>query len=381
MYKKARTIQPWLTEVHQALHRIPELGRDLPETTAYVAARLDEMGVPHFACAGGLVAELAGAPGGPVVALRADMDALPVTEATGLPQASCHAGKMHACGHDAHMACALGALRLLRGESERAATLRVLFQPAEETDGGAAKMIEAGALDGVSSALCLHVAPSLAVGQIGVISGPARGASDMFNVTLRGRGCHGAYPHLGADVVAGGAQIISALQLLVSRETSPLDPAVLTVGRFAAGTARNIIPDSAEFEGIVRTLNPATRSCMTARVRELVEGMAAALRLSAEVEFVEGYPALINDAEVAEVVRRVGARELGAENVITPPCPQLGVDDFACIAERVPGCYVDLGARRPGGAEEPLHSPRFYPDEGCLPVGAALIAAWAQSQA
>ena len=381
MYKKARTIQPWLTEVHQALHRIPELGRDLPETTAYVAARLDEMGVPHFACAGGLVAELAGAPGGPVVALRADMDALPVTEATGLPQASCHAGKMHACGHDAHMACALGALRLLRGESERAATLRVLFQPAEETDGGAAKMIEAGALDGVSSALCLHVAPSLAVGQIGVISGPARGASDMFNVTLRGRGCHGAYPHLGADVVAGGAQIISALQLLVSRETSPLDPAVLTVGRFAAGTARNIIPDSAAFEGIVRTLNPATRSCMTARVRELVEGMAAALRLSAEVEFVEGYPALINDAEVAEVVRRVGARELGAENVITPPCPQLGVDDFACIAERVPGCYVDLGARRPGGAEEPLHSPRFYPDEGCLPVGAALIAAWAQSQA
>lgn len=381
MYKKAQTIQPWLTEVHQALHRIPELDRNLPETTAYVAERLDEMGVPHFACAGGLVAELAGEPGAPVVALRADMDALPVTEATGLPQASRHAGKMHACGHDAHMACALGALRLLRGESERAATLRVLFQPAEETDGGAAKMIEAGALDGVSSALCLHVASSLAVGQIGVISGPARGASDMFNVTLRGRGCHGAYPHLGADVVAGGAQIISALQLLVSRETSPLDPAVLTVGRFAAGTARNIIPDSAGFEGIVRTLDPATRARMAARVRELVEGVAAALRLSAEVEFIEGYPALINDAEVAEAVRRAGARELGAENVITPPCPQLGVDDFACIAERVPGCYVDLGARGPGGAEEPLHSPRFYPDEGCLPVGAALIAAWAQSQA
>ena len=381
MYKKAQTIQPWLTEVHQALHRIPELDRNLPETTAYVAERLDEMGVPHFACAGGLVAELAGEPGAPVVALRADMDALPVTEATGLPQASRHAGKMHACGHDAHMACALGALRLLRGESERAATLRVLFQPAEETDGGAAKMIEAGALDGVSSALCLHVAPSLEVGQIGVISGPARGASDMFNVTLRGRGCHGAYPHLGADVVAGGAQIISALQLLVSRETSPLDPAVLTVGRFAAGTARNIIPDSAGFEGIVRTLDPATRARMAARVRELVEGVAAALRLSAEVEFIEGYPALINDAEVAEAVRRAGARELGAENVITPPCPQLGVDDFACIAERVPGCYVDLGARGPGGAEEPLHSPRFYPDEGCLPVGAALIAAWAQSQA
>ena len=305
MYKKAQTIQPWLTEVHQALHRIPELGRDLPETTAYVAERLDEMSVPHCPCAGGLVAELAGEPGAPVVALRADMDALPVEEATGLPQASCHAGKMHACGHDAHMACALGALRLLRGEGERAATLRVLFQPAEETDGGAAKMIEAGALDGVSSALCLHVAPSLAVGQIGVISGPARGASDMFNVTLRGRGCHGAYPHLGADVVAGGAQIISALQLLVSRETSPLDPAVLTVGTFAAGTARNIIPDSARFEGIVRTLDPATRARTTARVRELVEGVAAALRLSAEVEFIEGYPALINDAEVAAAVRDV----------------------------------------------------------------------------
>ena len=194
MYRKAQTIQPWLTEVHHALHRIPELDRDLPETTAYVAARLNEMNVPHFACAGGLVAELAGEPDAPVVALRADMDALPVEEATGLPQASCHAGKMHACGHDAHMTCALGALRLLCGEEKRAAALRVLFQPAEETDGGAAKMIEAGALDGVSSALCLHVASSLAVGQIGVISGPARGASDMFNVTLRGRGCHGAYP-------------------------------------------------------------------------------------------------------------------------------------------------------------------------------------------
>lgn len=380
MYKKAKTIQPWLTEVHQALHRIPELDRNLPKTTAYVTARLDEMNVPHCACAGGIIAELSGEPNRSVVALRADMDALPIEEATGLPQASHHPGRMHACGHDVHMTCALGALRLLQGENRRAATLRVLFQPAEETDGGAAKMIEAGALDGVNSALCLHVASSLTIGQIGVISGPARGASNMFNVTLRGRGCHGASPHLSADVVAGGAQIISALQLLISRETSPLDSAVLTVGKFVAGTARNIIPEVARFEGILRTLNPATRSRTLRRLHELIEGIATALQLNAEIEFIEGYPALINDASVAEAVRRVGARELGAENVITPSSPQLGVDDFAYIAGRVPGCYVDLGTRRPGDIEEPLHSPRFYPAEECLPVGAALIAAWTQNQ-
>lgn len=376
MYKKAQSLQPWLSEVYRGLHEIPELDRDLPETRAFIASALDRMGISWRPCAGGLLAELPGRKDGPLLALRADMDALPVTEATGLPFASKHAGRMHACGHDAHVTCALGALKLL-GAEDRGASLRVLFQPAEETDGGAEKMIAEGALNGVSAALCLHVAAGVRAGQIAVISGRARASSNMFNVTLRGRGSHGAYPHLGVDAVSAGAQILAALQTLVSRETDPLDSAVVTVGKFTAGTARNVIPDEARLEGILRTLDPKTREQSCRRIREIAEDMARALRVTAEVEMIAGYPALINDGAMAAEIRRIGAGLLGAGNVLIPEAAQMGVDDFAYIGERVPGCYVDLGCSSALPAE-PIHSPRFRVDESCLPVGAALIAAWVQ---
>ncbi len=379
MYKKAQTLLPWLTGVYRSLHRIPEVGRDLPETTAFVKARLDELGVRYRDCAGGVLAELPAPQGRPLLVLRADMDALPVEEETGLPWTSGHKGAMHACGHDAHTTCALGALRLLKEEEHLSAGLRVLFQPDEEGDGGAAPMIADGALDGVSAALGLHVSSERPTGTIAVLSGRARAASDMFTVVLRGRGCHGAYPHMGIDTVVGGAQILGAVQMLVSRETDPLDSVALTVGHFEAGRARNVIPDTARFDGIIRTLTPQTRQRIRGRFVDLVETMARALRLSAEVKIIPSYPPIINDASESERVRKVAAGLLGPENVIVPEFPQMGVDDFAYLAEKVPGCYAELGCLAPGQTSEPLHSPRFFPDENCLPVGAAMIAAWAQS--
>ncbi len=380
MDAKAQALLPWLTEVYRALHRVPEVGRDLPETTAFVTARLDEMGVAWRPCAGGVLAELPAPPGGPLLALRADMDALPVDERTGLPWASERPGAMHACGHDAHTACALGALRLLKEGERPPSGLRVLFQPDEEGDGGAARMIADGALDGVTAALALHVAPDLPAGKVAAANGRVRAASDMFTVTLRGRGCHGAYPHTGIDAVVGGAQILVSLQTLVSRETDPLDSVALTVGHFEAGHARNVIPDTARFDGIIRTLTPRTRRRVRSRLAELVEGMARALRLTAETTVVPGYPPVVNDPAEAARARKAAAALLGPENVVVPEFPQMGVDDFAYLAEKVPGCYAELGCLTPGRAAEPLHSPRFFPDENCLPVGAALVAAWARGE-
>lgn len=377
MYKKALALQPWLTEVYRALHQIPELGRELPETIAFVTSKLDEIGVRHRPCAGGILAELSAGEGRPTVALRADMDALPVEEETGLPWSSRHSGKMHACGHDVHTTCALGALRLLSMEEKRAATLRVLFQPDEEGDGGAAMMIEDGALDGVSAALGLHIAPTRPAGSIAAISGRARAASNAFSITLKGRGCHGAYPHLGIDTIAGAAAIISTLQTLVSRETDPLDSVALTIGHFEAGHARNVIPETAQIDGILRTLTPQTRKRCCTRLREIVTGMAGALRLQADIFIANGYPPVMNHPAEAEFVRQVAADEFGAENVIVPEFPEMGVDDFAYLAERVPGCYAELGCRGPDQPSLPLHNPHLAPHESCLPVGAAMTAAWA----
>ncbi len=377
MLKKAQTLQPWLTEIYRSLHKIPELGRELPETIAFVSAKLDEMDIAHRPCAGGILAELPAGDGKPIVALRADMDALPVDEETDLPWASTHAGKMHACGHDAHTTCALGALKLLSGETSRAATLRVLFQPDEEDRGGAKLMIDDGALDGVISSLGLHVAPAYETGKIAALAGRTRAASDTFSVTLHGRGCHGAYPHLGIDTIVGGSQIIGALQSIVSRETDPLDSVALTVGHFEAGRAGNVIPDCAKFNGILRTMTPQKRGECRARLCEMITSVARAFRLRAEIAITPSYPPVINDVAETNFVRETTAALLGAENFVTPP-PQMSVDDFAYIAECVPGCYAELGCRAPKQDEQPLHSPRFSPDENCLPIGAAFTALWVQ---
>ncbi len=376
LLNRARDLSPWLEELYCQFHRIPELDRDLPKTLEALKARLEEIGVEYRPCAGGLLALLGADLPGPGIALRADMDALPVTEASGVAYCSEHPGKMHACGHDAHMTFALGALRLLKEES-LAGPVAVLFQPAEETDGGAKAMIDAGALKApqIGAALCLHVAPAYSVGEVAVKAGKSCAASDMFDLTLRGRGSHGAQPDQGVDTIAIGAQIVTALQQIVSRNTAPQDSAVVTVGRFDAGTARNVIPAETRIEGILRTLDAATREAHRRRIVAIATGIAEAMGAQAEISFVQGYPALINDDAMSALVQGCGAELLGAGAVKTQEPPTMGVDDFAYLCQAVPGCYVHLGCSAPQGQDRPaLHSPKFRVDLNCLPLGAALEA-------
>lgn len=376
--QRAQKLQSWLTERFRQLHQVPELDRALPKTTSLITQWLDEESIEWHCCADGIVAELKGSGSRPAVALRADMDALPITEETGLPWASKHVGQMHACGHDAHVTCALGALKLLK-EMTLPGPFKVLFQPAEETDGGAKPMIKAGALKDpdVAAALCLHVAPSLTTGTVMFSGGKTCAASNGFDIVLKGRGSHGASPHLGIDVVTISSQIVSALQQIVSRSTAPTDGAVVTIGSFHAGTARNVIPSEARLEGILRTLTPQTRQDHQKRIETLVCTMAQSMGAQAEVTFFESYPALINDETLANHVTLLARQLLGHESVLPLDATSMGVDDFAYICEEVPGCYVQLGCNAPEKKERhSLHSPFFCIDETCLPVGAALIAAF-----
>lgn len=368
-------LQPWLSQMYRTLHQIPELDRQLPETLSVLNTALDKMGIEHRSCAGGVVAVLGSDLPGPGIAVRADMDALPVSEDSGAVCPSKHPGKMHACGHDAHTTISLGVLKLLK-DFDLPGPLAVLFQPAEETGGGAALMIAAGALDcpKIGAGLCLHVSPKFTTGSFGVMSGMSAAASDMFNIVLHGKGCHGAHPDAGIDTIAIGAQIVTALQQIISRNTSPTDSAVITIGHFVSGTARNVIPETTLMEGILRTLLPATRAAHRERIRRTAVGIAEAMGATAEVKFMEGYPALYNDLAMTDMVRHVGTDLLGAEKVITEDAPSMGVDDFAYIAEKVPGCYFDLGCSASDNTlRASLHSPKFLLDEKCLSIGVAVM--------
>lgn len=364
-----------LKVTRHTLHAHPETGRSLPLTTLILQNVLNLLDIPVKNCGDGFIAELSPRGDAPLLALRADMDALPVHEETGCAWSSENDGFMHACGHDVHMTCALGALAFLSKSSSRKAGLRVLFQPDEEGDGGAERMIDDGALEGVSNALCLHVAPALKVGTFGLMSGAVRGAGNMFDVELSGKGAHGAYPDTGIDALAGGAQIVSALQTMISREVSPLDPAVVTVGKFIAGNVRNVIPDKVRFEGIMRTMSQSTREFCVRRLQEIIRSMAAGFRLDAEITMRESYPALINDREETELVASA-ASKIDPGSVVRLERAQMGVDDFAYIAQQVPSCYVDLGCITSGEKYEPLHSPRFLPSDESILYGTSLICEW-----
>lgn len=366
----ARSIGKWLSETYRAFHRTPELDRHLPQTKARIEAVAAEIGVPLRECAGGLVAFLPGG-GGAGIVLRADMDALPVTEATGLPWSSQIPGQMHACGHDAHVTMALGALKLLKGR-KLPGPLTVCFQPAEETTGGAKPMIDAGAAGRAGMAFALHVAPWLDVGIVGAASGAVLASSDTFSVTISGRGGHGASPHLAVDPVVAACRAVDALQTVVSRTSRPSDGVVVTVGSFHAGSAGNVIPEDARFDGIIRTLSRDGRVRAKEAVRQVAEYTANSCGASAAVSFVESYPAVINDPRAVQLVQAV-ARRCGVQSV-TPPEPSMTCDDFAYFCQALPSCYAHLGCRHPGETDAAgLHSSRFRLDESCLPLGTALL--------
>ncbi|MCI4358044.1 MAG: M20 family metallopeptidase [Thermoplasmata archaeon] len=369
---------PRMRAWRRALYQEPELAYREVRTRRLILGALQSIGIRGHRIPGlnGVVATIGAGRPGPVVALRADMDALPIEEATGLAFRSLRRGKMHACGHDVHMACLLGAAAVLK---ERASSLggpvRLVFQPAEEQGdrGGAAPMLEGGAFDSpeVDFVVGAHVEPSIPIGQIGWKVGPVMAAADHFVITVIGQGGHAAFPHRGPDAIVVAAEVVSGLQAIVSRARDPLEPVVVSVGSVHGGTSHNVLPDTVVLEGTVRTLQPTTRADMEARIRRRVRHITASLGASAEVEFRRGYPVTSNPPGAMKVVVGALQREFGSSRLLALERPMMGAEDFSRYLERVPGAFLFLGVGT--GRTPSLHSARFAPPESILPVGAALL--------
>lgn len=377
--KDALALAPAWQALFRAIHQHPELGREEHRTAALIRRRLDELGIPYTPIADtGTMALIRGAYPGKTLAFRADIDALPIQEATNLLYASQIPNVMHACGHDLHTAALLGAAELLLKHRGRLhGTVKLFFQPDEEGDGGASRMIAADCMENphVDAVLCCHVDSSIPTGTFATRSGPACAASNPFSVTLRGRGSHGAKPHLGTDVIAAGAQIITALQTISSRRVSPTDPVVVTVGSFHGGEAGNVLPEEARFSGMIRTMSAQTRERVKSDFRSIVSNIAAAMGVTAEISMIDGYPCCRNDPAMTDLVQNAAARILGRENVLPQPDPTLGTDDFGYFAALVPGCYYYIGVGNESkGCVYPNHNPHFTADPDALPLAAAVEA-------
>jgi|YNPMSStandDraft_1061717.scaffolds.fasta_scaffold00263_7 amidohydrolase len=370
-------IAPALVALRRELHRAPELAFEEHRTAARVAAELSRIGIPVRAGVGrtGVVGLIEGGRPGPTLLLRADMDALPIEEQTGLPFASEVAGKMHACGHDLHTATLLGAAEVLKRLAPGlAGRVLLVFQPAEEILEGAEAMIADGVLEDPKPdfALGFHNWPYQPVGTIGWVEGACQAASDAFDIVFRGRSGHAAHPHQAIDPVAGAALFIGQLQTLVSREVNPLSPAVVTVGHIQGGTVRNIIPDTVTLKGTVRTLEASARDAVEAGMRRLLAGIETGLRLPSDLAYARKVPPLVNDPLLLS--RVVGTiRAAFGEASVVKGSPSMGAEDFACFAAAVPAAHLRIGAGAPG-RNDSLHNSAYQPDEGAIAVGVEALA-------
>lgn len=363
----------WIIAMRRKLHRIPEGGFKEFKTQQTIMDALDEIGVPYTTERTWVIGLIEGAYPGETVAIRADMDALPLTEPEGCPFRSEHEGMMHACGHDAHVAMALGAAKVLnRLRAELHGKVKLLFQPAEETDGGADPMVKAGAMENphVDRVYGLHVMPHLPVGKVETRAGTLNASTDEIKLTILGKAGHGAYPEQGTDAIVCAAQVITALQSVVSRNVSPLQSAVLTIGMIEGGTAQNIICDRVCMRGTLRTANAELRAMMKQRIAQIAQNTAAAMGCTAQVEIIPGYAALVNNAEEAARVKRVAGRLFGTENVVDRPAPSMGGEDFSFFSDCAPGAFFHVGCVSPVWMPAPpLHSRDFRIDEDCLTIG------------
>ena len=366
----------WIIEKRRMLHRVPERGFAEFKTQKIVMDALDELGIPYITERTWVIGLIEGALPGEVVALRADMDALPIEEPEGCAFRSEHPGMMHACGHDAHTAILLGAAKVLAGMKDQLrGSVKLLFQPAEETDGGAEPMVKAGAMENphVDRVYGLHAMPNLPLGTIETRAGTLNASTDTVKITVHGKAGHGAYPERSVDAIVGAAQVICALQTLVSRNLSPLSSAVLTLGVIEGGTAQNIICDKVSIRGTLRTANSEIRAMMKQRIEEVTHGVAQAMGCTADVEVISGYAALVNNAQEAGRVRRVAARLFGSENSVEKPEPSMGGEDFSFFSDEAPGAFFHVGCvRKEEMPAPPLHSKDFALDEQCLLVGALM---------
>lgn len=376
IWRLSRAVHPLAIEVRRHLHQYPELSFQEKETSAYLTAQLEAMGCAVQTGVGGygLKVVIGGKPGR-TVALRGDMDALPIQEETGLPYASSHPGVMHACGHDVHTATLLATASALKQvEADLSGQVVLLFQPGEEVNpGGASLMIRDGALQNpmVDAIFGLHVSTGETVGSMGFCAGPVNAAPDEFDVTIIGRGGHGAAPHLAVDPVMIAAQVLTLLQQIVARNVSPFERAVITVGSIHGGTARNVIPDEVTFKGTVRTASAAVRDLMEERIGQLVRGVCEAGGATYKLHYDRGYPVLVNDQEATALAREAAEAVLGPDNLLTTT-PTMGGEDFAYFAEQVPGSFARLGASAPGAVNPAgVHTSRLVIDEECMAVGVA----------
>ncbi|MBD3403074.1 amidohydrolase [candidate division GN15 bacterium] len=360
------------------LHRHPELSFHETATTAWLKERLSELGLEilPIKLETGVAAELRGDQPGETVAIRSDIDALPIVEQTGLPFASEVDGCMHACGHDVHMATVLGAAAVLSGMRDHVpGTVRFIFQPAEEKPpGGARPMIENGALDGVSMIFGLHVEPHLNTGRISLRDGATMGSVFDFELIIRGRSGHGARPHLAVDAIVTAAEVIDSLQKIITRETDPVEPIAITIGKIDGGTASNVIAEEVRLEGTARSLSPKAFKKLPSLIKRTVAGVCKARGATFELNPSADYPVLTNHASANKILARTYSSLYGKKIEVTPPT--LAAEDFSFYLERIPGAMFRLGIRNKKiGAGEPWHSPKFIVDEAAMPVGTALLAA------
>lgn len=376
------SIDPWAIQIRRQLHEHPELGLETPRTQAVIEAALDDLGIGHTRpIAYGVRAQL-GPKNGPAILLRADMDGLPVLEQTGLAFASAEPGRMHACGHDAHTAMLLAAVRYLKQhEDQLRRPVILIFQPGEEGPGGALPMLEAGILRDppVTQAVMVHVDSDLPVGVIGLKEGPAMASPNAFSIVIQGRGGHGAHPDKGVDAIVTAAAIIQACQTLVSREQDPVVPLVVTFGTIVGGYRDNVIADRVTMTGTIRILDPDQQAPFLTRFRALVRQIGEAYRAQVEVTVNPGYPALVADPTFTQAVGTRLREVLGGDQVQWLRAPSMGAEDFAYIAQQVPATSLKIGVVGPG-SQSGIHSPNFILHEGSIGVGARAFAALALSE-
>ncbi len=374
---KAAEIEEWIINIRRDFHKYPELGFEEYRTRDKIIEYLEEMNIEYNIIATtGVVGIIRGKEKGKTVALRADMDALPMTDKKEVSYKSKINGKMHSCGHDAHMAILLGAAKILQElKGSIKGNIKLLFQPAEETLGGAKPMIEEGVLDSpyVDGIFGLHVDNSLEKGTIGIRYGQMKAASDMIDIVIYGKNSHGAYPQNGIDAIAIANQVMSSLQTIVSRNVDPRSSAVLTIGTIKGGYARNIVADKVEMEGIVRTLNRETRKLVLYNIKNIVEKVSQSMGGKGEFIRTEGYVALNNHDNMVNIVKQNGLELLGKENIYEMPYPSFGVEDFSFFTEARPSAFFHLGSgNQAKGIVEGGHTPYFDIDEDCLADGVLL---------
>jgi hippurate hydrolase len=382
----AEALLPEILEVRRRLHRRPEIGLALPATQALVVDELERMGLAARVgrTVSSVTAVIEGAEAGPTLVLRGDMDGLPLQEETGLEFTSETPGAMHACGHDTHVAMLLGAARLLLNRRDKlAGRVLLMFQPGEEGFGGARFMLEEGLLDlpagqAANAAFAIHISTSYPAGTLNLRPGPEMAAADFVRLTLSGRGGHASAPHTALDPIPVAAEIVLALQAMVTRRVDVFDPAVVSITHVRGGTTNNIIPETVFLEGTIRTFSEKTRASVHANVRQVVDGICAAHGAVADLEIERGYPVTINDTAFTAFVASIGEELVGPEAVVPMPAPIMGAEDFSYVLQRVPGAMVFLGARAPG--EDPAtapgnHSNRVVFHEPALAVGVAMHAA------